>query len=41
MKGTFGHVERMERIGLPRDFMQESVLIVVEWLCDGKDGLIP
>ena len=37
----FGHVERMERIGLLRESMWESVQVVVQWAGHGSNGLIP
>ena len=37
----FDHVERMERDWSPRESMWESVLVVVQWVGHGRDGLIP
>ena len=37
----FGHVKRTEIYRLLRESMQESVLVIVQWVDHGRDGLIP
>ena len=37
---SFGHAERMEKDTITKS-MLESVLVVVQWVSRGRDGLIP
>ena len=37
----FDYVERMERDRIPRESVQQSVLVVVQWVGHGIDRLIP
>ena len=37
----FGHVERTERDRIAKRVYVRSVLVVVQWLCHERDGLLP